>query len=181
MRNLINGSLVLLVLTLFGWLIWENRAVPATQNIAVYFSPKGGCAEACVREINTAKKTLWIQAYSFTNKEIAKAVVDAKNRGVQVIVILDKSNEKETYSAGTFLINEGVEVWIDAKHAIAHNKIMVIDGLVIITGSFNFTTQAENSNAENMLVLKGYPDLVKLYQDNFQHHLGHSEKYISKK
>ena len=154
----------------------------ATQgDIAVFFSPKGGCAAACVREIASATKSIRIQAYSFTNKEIAKAVVDAHNRGVDVIVVLDKSNEKETYSAGTFLFNAGVPVWIDAKHAIAHNKIIIIDGKVLLTGSFNFTSQAENSNAENLLVIKGHADLVAAYEDNFKHHLSHSVNYVPPK
>ena len=62
-------------------------------------------------------------------------------------------------------------------HAIAHNKIMIIDQTVIITGSFNFTKAAEKNNAENLLVIKGNPDLVKKYLANFKEHLGHSERY----
>jgi len=60
---------------------------------------------------------------------------------------------------------------------IAHNKIMIIDNATIITGSFNFTKAAEERNAENLLVLKDAPDLVKLYTENFNVHAMHSHPY----
>ena len=96
--------------------------------IEVYFSPKGGCTEAVVRELNAAKSTVLVQAYSFTSAPIAKALVDAHKRGVKVEVILDKSQRTEKYSSADFMVNMGIPTKIDAKHAIAHNKIMVIDG-----------------------------------------------------
>jgi phosphatidylserine/phosphatidylglycerophosphate/cardiolipin synthase-like enzyme len=68
-------------------------------------------------------------------------------------------------------------VFIDASHAIAHNKIMIIDNRVVITGSFNFTKAAENKNAENILIMDNLPDLTRAYQENFQHHLRHSVPY----
>jgi len=70
-----------------------------------------------------------------------------------------------------------IPVFIDDKHAIAHNKIMIIDNRVVITGSFNFSTAAETKNAENLLVLEDMPDLIRAYRDNFQHHLRHSAPY----
>ena len=120
----------------------------------VYFSPDGGCTAAVVDALGKAKKTVLVQAYSFTSAPIAKALVDAHKRGVKVQVILDKSQRTEKYSSATFLLNEGVPPLIDAKHAIAHNKIMVIDGETILTGSFNFSKAAEEKNAENLLVIR---------------------------
>lgn len=69
-------------------------------------------------------------------------------------------------------------VLIDDKHAIAHNKIMIIDKSTLITGSFNFTAAAENKNAENLLVIKGNKPLVDNYIENFEAHKGHSAPYI---
>ena len=66
--------------------------------------------------------------------------------------------------------------FIDDKHAIAHNKVMVIDGHVVITGSFNFTKAAEESNAENLLVIDDV-DLAQKYAKNWQEHLAHSVPY----
>ena len=104
-----------------------------------------------------------MQAYSFTNADIAKALLDAHNRGVNVRVVLDKSQETEKYTSATFLANAGVPVRIDDDFAIAHSKIMILDEETVITGSFNFTKAAEERNAENVLVIRGNKELAKLY------------------
>jgi phosphatidylserine/phosphatidylglycerophosphate/cardiolipin synthase-like enzyme len=147
--------------------------------IQVFFSPKGGCTEAVVANLNKATSTVIVQAYSFTSAPIAKALVDAEKRGVNVRVILDKSQRTERYTEADFLLHAGVPTWIDAKHAIAHNKIMVIDGKTILTGSFNFTKAAEENNAENLLVIQD-PKLAYTYTTNWQAHLSHSEPYTGK-
>jgi len=65
---------------------------------------------------------------------------------------------------------------IDAEHAIAHNKIIIIDGYLVLTGSFNFTRAAEENNAENLLVLND-PVLAKEYIANWYAHERHSQSY----
>jgi len=74
---------------------------------SVYFSPNGGCTEAIVKELDKAKTSILMQAYSFTSAPIAKALVNAHKRGVRVEVILDKSNLTEKYSSADFLVNSG--------------------------------------------------------------------------
>ena len=147
------------------------------QDLRAFFSPNGGCTDAVVSALQAAKKTVLVQAYSFTSAPIAKALVDAKKRGVDVRVILDKSQRTERYTGATFLANEGVPVFIDADHRIAHNKVMVIDAQTVITGSFNFTKAAERGNAENVLLILHAPELAKRYGDNWNEHLAHSRKY----
>lgn len=145
-------------------------------NIRVYFSPDGGCSDAIVRTIDGAEKTVKVQAYSFTSTPIAKALVDAAKRGVSVEAILDKSNKTDKYSSATFLKNSDITVLIDAKHKIAHNKIILVDDEIVITGSFNFSKAAEESNAENLLVIKE-KSVVKRYVDNYNEHREHSAIY----
>ena len=130
-------------------------------SIDVFFSPKGGATDTIVQELSRSKKEILVQAYSFTSAPIAKALVDAHKRGVKVTVVLDKSQRSEKYSSADFVNNAGILTYIDDKHTIAHNKIMIIDQAVVITGSFNFTKAAEEKNAENLLVIKGEPGLVK--------------------
>jgi phosphatidylserine/phosphatidylglycerophosphate/cardiolipin synthase-like enzyme len=77
--------------------------------VAVYFSPQGGATDAVVRELNAAKTQVFMQAYSFTSAPIAKALVEAHKRGVQILAVLDKSNETDKYSAATFLNNAGIQ------------------------------------------------------------------------
>jgi phosphatidylserine/phosphatidylglycerophosphate/cardiolipin synthase-like enzyme len=147
--------------------------------IEVHFSPQGGCTEAIVQEIEAARSSILIQAYSFTSAPIAKAVVEAHKRGVHVEVILDRSHKTAEYSSADFLRHAGIPVLIDSEHAIAHNKIMIIDGQVVITGSFNFTKQAEQSNAENLLVIRD-KILADQYAANWKRHAEHSEQYTGK-
>lgn len=152
----------------------------ATGTIDVYFSPRGGATDAIVREIASARSELLVQAYSFTSAPIAKALLDARKRGVRVEVVLDKSQRREKYSSADFLLHGGIDTYIDSRHAIAHNKIMIIDRITLITGSFNFTKAAEEKNAENLLVIKNNRPLAGRYILNFVEHRNHSERYLGK-
>jgi len=152
----------------------------STGTVDVFFSPNGEATTAVVRELASAKTEILVQAYLFTSKPIAKALVDAHKRGVKVVVVLDKSQRREKYTSADFVAHAGIPTWIDDQHAIAHNKVMVIDRQTLVTGSFNFTKAAEEKNAENLLVLKGNKSLVERYIRNFEEHKGHSEIYVPK-
>jgi phosphatidylserine/phosphatidylglycerophosphate/cardiolipin synthase-like enzyme len=169
------SGLLLLLLILCGCepLSLSNSTPAGWQ---VYFSPHGGCTEAVVAALDHATNSVIVQAYSFTSARIAKAVVDAHRRNVRVSVILDKGQRSEKYSSADFLRNAGVPTFIDASHAIAHNKLIVIDGGIVLTGSFNFTKAAEESNAENLLVIND-PVLAAKYTSNWKDHLAHSPAY----
>src|SRR5262249_3515774 len=134
---------------------------------SVHFSPRGGCTDQVIAELTRARREILVLAYGFTSRPIAQALVAARKRGVRVEIILDHSNETEEYSDLPYLLSEGLEPLIDSHHPIAHNKVMVIDRRTVITGSFNFTHQAENENAENLLILSHYRDLVDAYRQNF--------------
>ena len=134
---------------------------------SVCFTPGQDCEGLIVREIERAQKSILMQAYSFTSTPIAKALADAKRRGVDVRAILDKSQRTEKYSGATFLKNAGIPMVIDEKPAIAHSKIFIFDMHSVLTGSFNFTRSAQERNAENLMVIKGDQTLVKTYAENW--------------
>ena len=159
-----------------GALALAFAAPAAAAPTEVYFSPHGGCTEAVVREVQAARSSVYVQAYSFTSAPIARALAEAEARGVDVEVILDKSNRSARYSGADYLLHHGIPTRIDAAHAIAHNKVMIIDGRVVITGSFNFTKAAEEHNAENLLVLRD-PALAARYLQNWKLHALHSPLY----
>jgi len=159
-------------------LLWSTGSLAQAGSIRVYFSPNGGCTDAILSEINQAKTEILLQSYSFTSQPIARALIRAKQRGVRISAVLDKSNRSQKYSAATFLKNMEIPVFIDDKHAIARNKIMIIDNRVVITGSFKFTAAAENKNAENLLILDDLPDLTRAYRENFQNQLRHAVPYL---
>ena len=152
---------------------------PMTAKAFVYFSPNEGAEDAILYALDNAKSEIRVQAYSFTSKKIAQTLVGAKRRGVVVEVILDKSQETQRYSMAGFLAEQGVLVFIDHSHAIAHNKVMLIDRDLVITGSYNFTKSAEQANAENLLVMNS-ADLKEKYQLNWERHFAHSYKYQNK-
>jgi phosphatidylserine/phosphatidylglycerophosphate/cardiolipin synthase-like enzyme len=173
------------VFLIFIAILWTLSAplpsIPQEKcpTIEVHFSPNGKCTDAIIRELDKAKNTVLVQAFSFTSAPIAKALLNAHKRGLKVEVILDKSQRTDQYSSATFFYNAGIPVKIDAQHAIAHNKIMIIDGETLITGSFNFTKAAEEKNAENLLVLRDRK-LAEKYIKNWQEHERHSDEYVGR-
>jgi len=174
---------LLIIFTVILWMVLPPSFTLAQEKPTswdVYFSPKGGCTDAIIRELNKAKSTILVQAYSFTSVPIAKALLNAHKRGVKVEVILDKSQRTDQYSSATFFYNSGIPVKIDSQHAIAHNKVMIIDGETVITGSFNFTKAAEENNAENLLVIRDNK-LAERYIKNWQEHDRHSEVYVGRR
>ena len=154
----------------------DGTAAKPNPFIEVYFSPNGGCTDAIVRELNAAKSTVLVQAYWFTSVPIAKALVEAHKRGVKVEVILDLSRAEIDNTQADVLVEGGVPTFIDDKHVTAHNKVVIIDGQVVITGSFNFTEQAEKANAENLMVVRDKGTADK-FTANWKVHRGHSGRY----
>jgi phosphatidylserine/phosphatidylglycerophosphate/cardiolipin synthase-like enzyme len=163
------------MLTLVYAFRWAARRVGYLLSVEAYFSPKGGCQAAIVRELMKAKSEILVQAYSFTADPLTFALIEAKKQGVIVDIILDKSNEIDRYSDLHFFIENQMDVKIDHDHAIAHNKIIVIDKKVVITGSYNFTNQAEGENAENVVIIQGHPELIAAYRENFFKHREHAK------
>ena len=130
------------------------------------FTPSGRCTHLIVKTILSAKQSVFVQAYSFTSKPIVKALILSKKRGVDVFVLLDKSNVGMPYAAISRLKKGGVPFLIDYIPEIAHNKVMIIDDQTVITGSFNFTKAAQYYYAENVLVIHSHA-LAQWYAQNF--------------
>jgi phosphatidylserine/phosphatidylglycerophosphate/cardiolipin synthase-like enzyme len=150
--------------------------------ITVFFSPLGGCEQQIVKDINGAQKVVLEQMYSFTSQPITDALIAAHKRGVEVHVIFDRSwrdqmtRNHHPLTQEDALVAAGIDVLIDRKHAIAHNKVRVIDGTIVLTGSFNDTGQAEHGNAENIVRITGNAAIVQAYIANFAKHASHSVK-----
>ena len=158
--------------------LWPSTTTTPSA-VTVCFTPGGNCTALIVQALNTAKRSVLVQAYSFTSAPIAKALLDAHTRGVQVQVILEKSQRSEKYSSADFLANQGVPTMIDANHAISHHKVIVIDGETVLTGSFNFTKAAQEKNAENLLSIRD-PALAAQYAQNWETHRQYSQPYVGR-
>jgi phosphatidylserine/phosphatidylglycerophosphate/cardiolipin synthase-like enzyme len=139
----------------------------------VYFSPNGGCQEAVITEINKAQKSIDIAMFSITSREIAQALIKAKERGANVKIVLDTSQVKEHFSKGKYLISKGMDVKFHLGPGLMHDKFAVIDGRVLLTGSFNWTASADKKNAENLLIITDR-GLAEKYIKQFKHLWGQS-------
>ena len=143
-----------------------NPVLIGSGEVATCFTPPSGCGTVIANLISKAEKSIYVQAYGFTSGEIAKALINASNRGVKVRVLLDKSNIGAKYSKMRDLRKAGIEVLIDEISGIAHNKTIIIDASLIITGSFNFTTYADIRNTENVIMIRD-KQVAQRYSQNW--------------
>lgn len=144
------------------------QVAPLLDNsITVCFTPNKQCQSQILGQIENAKKSIFVQAYSFTDKDIASALVNAARRGVAVKVLLDRSNRKDDRSAKDIILGSQLPLRFDAPSGIAHNKIIIIDEATIISGSYNFSAAAYKRNTENLLVITN-PSLAHQYIQNWQ-------------
>ena len=167
---------VLLALAACSALAQQTTPIGGTVQYA--FTPGGRADTLIIAAIDDAQRQVLVQAYSFTHRRIAEALVRANRRGVEVAVIVDAEQARVEPAVLRELARGGVAVRFDAKHAAAHNKIIVIDSgsenCAVVTGSFNFTYAAQQRNAENALVLRGNPPLCGAYYDNWRRHYTHA-------
>ncbi|CAH2898008.1 MAG: Phosphatidylserine/phosphatidylglycerophosphate/ cardiolipin synthases and related enzymes-like protein precursor [uncultured Paraburkholderia sp.] len=142
------------------------QPLPAGAAYDLGFSPAVGSASALdvvLRAIDGARSSIVVVAYSFTSKPIATVLLAAHRRGVKVAVVADRGQNAKSYSAVWFLANQGVPVRLNDRYEATHDKFMVIDGLHVETGSFNYSSAAANRNAENALVLWNAKPLADRY------------------
>lgn len=144
---------------------------PVAPVIETHFSPKGGCQEAIVAHIKNAKK-IRVQAYTLTAKPIIDALVDAGNRSADVAIILDSLEAKMPASPVPSFRTGKISISIDALHALAHNKVMIFDDQIVLTGSYNFTNAAEEKNAENCVFIDN-KTTAAAYTANWEAHRLH--------
>lgn len=151
-----------------------TSAAVTEEGLSVYFSPNGGCTDAIVRAISESKTSVYLQAAQFTSVPIARALIEANKRGVDVRVVVDRKKDDTEKSQVERLTGANVPVFADGRHHTAHNKVIIIDHAMMFTGSFNFTRESEAENAENLLRIEGKPKLIAAYEANFKSHLEHS-------
>ena len=152
---------------------------PARADMVVQacFSPQGKCAAHILREIEQAKQEILVAVYAFTSDELARAVSQAKNRGVSVRVIIDREFDiGNDRSKGKFLENQRIPVrrisgvktaTTDKERGLMHQKFAVIDRTIVFTGSYNWTRAAETLNDENLLFFRNAAPLAEEYRNLF--------------
>lgn len=145
-------------------------AALAAPSIDVGFSPEGSALQLVLRTIDDAQHSIRLMGYSFTSPEVARELVAARRRGVDVKVVVDEKGNKgkASVAAMNLLVNVGIPVRTISKYKISHDKVIIVDNQTIETGSFNYTRSAAEANSENALVVNGLPELAKTYLAHWQ-------------
>lgn len=145
------------------------------DEVQVYFSPKQGCRAAIVNEVKKAQTSILVEEYSFRKEAmpIAKALVEKAQKGIKVEVILNRG--KANLPLADYFTNNDIPVKIDPNQT-NHNKVMVIDGETVITGSYNLSKEAEERNGENLVVIHG-KETAKQFTTDWNKHFEQSETY----
>jgi len=144
-------------------------SLPCFSEVKIFFSPKGGAIEQIIRQIDNAQDYIDIAMYSFTYQPISEAVVRARNRGVKVRILMDKGQSQGKYSKYKYLLDNGIAVIQDRHVGIMHNKIAIIDGRILFTGSYNWSKSAEERNQENLLEFIDEEEIIKIYQERLDY------------
>jgi len=131
----------------------------------IYFCPADGCADRVIERIDTANETLVAAVFTFTHYGIAEAIARAvKERGVEAWVVVER-NQLDGGIA-SFLKSRGVGFKVDTNPELMHDKFLVIDEAAVVTGSFNWTEQADTKNNENVVIFDSASG-ASMYFDEF--------------
>ena len=174
---------------LFGWFLGLCLATPLAADpvttqaeVRLLFTPGNDAAGEIIAGIDAARHQVLVQAYVITHRDIARSLLRARQRGLDIEVVADAEQAARTeHSRLPELVRGGIGVFLDAEHAAAHNKLILIDvdtpDAVVFTGSFNFTTSAQFRNAENLLRLRNAPALFEAYRENWRRHRLHATPF----
>jgi phosphatidylserine/phosphatidylglycerophosphate/cardiolipin synthase-like enzyme len=131
-----------------------------------YFAPEDEVAAQIIAEIGQAQSRIRFMAFVFTSDEIADAMLERAQAGVVVQGVMEKRNAEREYSEYERLRVAVHDVLPDANPYIMHHKVIIIDDVTVILGSYNFTANAENNNDENLLIIHD-PEVAALFVAEF--------------
>jgi phosphatidylserine/phosphatidylglycerophosphate/cardiolipin synthase-like enzyme len=132
----------------------------------VFTSEDPAIEQAIIPVVNSATKSIRFLAFSFTDYPLAKAMIDRAGNGVDVAGVFEKVGSDTESAELKTLYCAKVPVRRDGNGGFMHNKVIVVDERYVITGSLNFSTNAEESNDENVIIIDN-PDIAKLYMQDF--------------
>jgi phosphatidylserine/phosphatidylglycerophosphate/cardiolipin synthase-like enzyme len=145
--------------------VYAEQTFDAVPSIEVCHTLESDdCALPIIARINSAQQSVWVEAYNYTEPRIIAAVIDAKKRGLDVRGVFDKISPSQKGEGVQPMYDAGIPVYIDRKPKIAHNKTIVVDGRYTVGGSFNYSTNADTANAENVTIIDD-PRVAQVYGD----------------
>lgn len=142
--------------------------LPGGGTAQVYFSPQDGAMREVVRLLKAARRTVNVTIFYLTNKDVATALLEARQRGVKVRVILDATAARNEYTKHELLRSAGAQVKVENWGGKMHAKAASVDGQHLIFGSMNWTSAGDLRNDENTLILRDVPAHVRTYDAAFE-------------
>lgn len=137
-------------------------------SVEAYFTPKDDIVALMVKRIDAAERTLDVAAYTFSHRDVASAIIRAHERGVKIRFLMDYTQSRLVTCRAIDLIEAGIEVRTRRRRGFQHNKYLIIDGAIVVTGSFNFAPSAQAYNAENVVVFRHAPQIVAAFTANHE-------------
>jgi mitochondrial cardiolipin hydrolase len=132
-----------------------------------YFNPGSDCGSKLVRLVNGASRTIDVCVYTITDDCIARALLDAKKRGVDLRIISDDEKTGDPGSDIARLARAGIPVRLERSECQMHHKFAMFDGCLLLTGSYNWTRTASRQNMENFIVSND-PRLLQAFSAEFE-------------
>ncbi len=153
---------------LFVILVGLFVCLPCAAKVDVKFTPSNDCEDSIIKYINSSEKTIDIAVYSINNDKIVDALKNAYDRGVKLRILTDKLQASAKSSKVIDLYKYGINIRVNSKHKIEHNKFAIYDRQVASTGSFNWTNPASDKNSENCVFLVQDKNAVNKYCQRFE-------------
>ncbi|MCC6298902.1 MAG: phospholipase [Anaerolineales bacterium] len=145
----------------------EQVAVVNGSTIWVIFTPEDAALEqAIIPLVNAAQFEIRFLAFSFTDYPLASAMIQRFQNGVSVAGVYERVGSDTDAAEFDTLHCAGVSVRRDENPSFMHNKVIIVDQRYVVTGSLNYSTNAEESNDENVLMLDN-PEIARLYLQEF--------------
>ncbi|MFL7867594.1 MAG: phospholipase D-like domain-containing protein [Anaerolineales bacterium] len=151
--------------------------VPATPNpditisgtrVETFFSPDDGVAAHVLQVLNDAEESIYFMAFSFTTDELGEAIRSKAENGLTVAGVMEEEQVKSNIGTEYDPFKQaGLDVYVDGNDGQMHHKVMIVDGKIVITGSYNFSNSAETRNDENLVIFHN-EQIADFYLGEFQ-------------
>jgi phosphatidylserine/phosphatidylglycerophosphate/cardiolipin synthase-like enzyme len=154
----------------FGPTSPQNTTNPIIElsgvEIRTFFSPEDPIFPSLNSLVASADQSVHFMAFSFTDDSLGDAMLAAAGNGAEVQGLFETRGANTEYSECNRLLASGLDVRLDANPATMHHKVLIIDGEIVITGSFNFSASAAESNDENLVIIYD-PSIASLFELEF--------------
>jgi len=144
--------------------------------VDTYFSPDDHVLTALYKLLSESESSIYFLAFSFTSNELGEIVRTKAEDGLDIKGVMDK--EQVASNTGTEydpFRQAGLDVRIDGNDGQMHHKVFIVDGRIVVLGSYNFSRSAEERNDENILIIYN-AQVAEFFLQEFQRVYAHAHE-----